>query len=342
MRAAGAGPPALESTTMLALVTGATGFVGANLVDALGRRGWRARALRRERSSLAALHGLAYETALGDVTEPGALGLAMAGVDIVFHVAAVADYWRPGALERMLKVNVDGTRNVLEAASRAGVRRVVFTSSCASLGQPDFGVPADETHAFSLSPGEFAYGHSKVLAERVAAEYVARGLDVVTVNPAVVLGPRDVNLISGSLVIQAARGVIPFVPPGGVCMIDVEDCCDAHIAAAERGRAGERYILGGDNLWYRDVLRTVCAEVGGRFVNVTPPRRLVRALARPVAFARDRLRLRLPVDADQVRFSAETFWFDASKARRELGLRTRPFVETVRRTRDWYRANGYL
>lgn len=327
---------------MRALITGATGFVGANMVEAVTRHGWTPRALRRPQSSTRALEGLRFETAFGDVVDPPSLAPAMEGVDVVFHVAAVADYWRAGAVERMLSVNVQGTRNVLEAAKRAGVGRVVFTSSCASLGQPGFGAAAGEDHAFNLAPGAFPYGWSKVLAERVVGEFVADGLDVVVVNPAVVLGPRDVNQISGSLVIQASRTLIPFVPPGGVCMVDVEDVCDAHIAAAERGRTGERYILGGENLWYRDVLRIVCAEVDGRYLRIMPPRWLVRALAGPVTFARDRLHVSLPVDAEQVRFSAETFWFDSTKARRDLGLRTRPFEDTVRRTRDWYRAHGYL
>jgi len=327
---------------MRVLITGATGFVGANLVEAVTARGWIARALRRKTSSLKALEGLTYESAIGDVTEPDALREAMRDVDAVFHVAAVADYWRLDDVSRMMHVNVEGTRNVLAAAREAGVKRVVFTSSVAALGTSPNGAMLNETAQFTQKPEAFYYGWSKVLAERVAAEFVQNGLDVVTVNPVVVLGPRDVNLISGSIILEAAKMIMPFVPPGGVCMIDVADVCAGHIAAFEKGRAGERYILGGDNLSYREIIQTVTKAVGGRFIPITPPRGVVKALAAPVRFGRTRLGLKLPVDDSQIRNMAETLWFDSGKARHELGLVTRPFAETVARTRDWYAANGYM
>jgi dihydroflavonol-4-reductase len=325
---------------VLTLITGATGCIGANLVEAVTQHGWRVRALRRTTSSLRALEGLSYESALGDVTDLDSLRAAMRGVQVVFHAAAVADYWRSGA-ELLYHVNVDGTRNVMQAALDCGVRRVVYTSSVAALGQPVFGYALDETAAFNLRPNEFHYGYSKVLAEQVVHEFVAQGLAAVIVNPAVVLGPRDVNLISGSIILEEKRRGIPVYPPGGVCVIDVADVCAAQIVAAERGRVGERYILGGDNLWYRDLL-TLTAEVVGR----KPPRRaLSRDMMRRLGSAADRLQrmgLRLPANGDQLRFSAETLWFDSSKARRELGLTTRPYREAAQRTYDWYRANGYL
>ena len=326
---------------MLALVTGATGFIGANLVEALGQRGWRVRALHRAASSLKALAGLAYESAIGDVTEPASLAPAMRDVDVVFHVAAVADYWRSDP-SRLMQVNVEGTRNVLRAAREAGVRRVVFTSSCAALGQPPFGQAIDERAQFNLRPDDFPYGYSKYLAEQVCQEFVRAGLDVVIVNPAVVFGPRDVNLVSSSLVIAAARRGLPFALPGGVSAIDVADACAGHIAAAERGRTGERYILTTENLSYQQLF-TMLAEVVGRpCPRLILPRWVFRLAAPMVGFARDRLGVRLPVSSEQVRFAAETFWFDASKARCELGLTPRPVREAIQRTYDWYVAHGYL
>ena len=326
---------------MLALVTGATGFIGANLVEALGQRGWRVRALHRAASSLKALAGLAYESAIGDVTEPASLAPAMRDVDVVFHVAAVADYWRSDP-SRLMQVNVEGTRNVLRAAREAGVRRVVFTSSCAALGQPPFGRALDERAQFNLRPDDFPYGYSKYLAEQVCQEFVRAGLDVVIVNPAVVFGPRDVNLVSSSLVIAAARRGLPFALPGGVSAIDVADACAGHIAAAERGRTGERYILTTENLSYQQLF-TMLAEVVGRpCPRLILPRWVFRLAAPMVGFARDRLGVRLPVSSEQVRFAAETFWFDASKARCELGLTPRPVREAIQRTYDWYVAHGYL
>ena len=326
---------------MLALVTGATGFIGANLVEALAQRGWQVRALHRASSSLKALAGLAYEPAIGDVTEPASLAAAMRGVDVVFHVAAVADYWRSDP-SRLMRVNVDGTRNVLRAAHEAGVRRVVFTSSCAALGQPPFGRALDERAQFNLRPQAFPYGYSKHLAEQVCLDFARAGLDVVIVNPAVVFGPRDVNMVSSSLVVEAARRGLPFALPGGVSAIDVADACAGHIAAAERGRTGERYILTAENLSYQQLF-TMLAEVVGRpCPRLILPRWVFWVAAPAVGFARGRLGLRLPVSQEQVRFAAETFWFDAGKARCELGLTPRPVREAIQRTYDWYVANGYL
>ncbi len=326
---------------MRALITGATGFLGANLVEAVTQRGWQARALHRKTSSLKALHGLTYESVLGDITEPASLLPAMRGVDVVFHAAAVADYWRTGP-QRLYHVNVDGTRNVLRAARQAGVGRVVYMSSVASLGRPPFGQPVNESAQFNLRPEQFHYGYSKVVAESHARASVAEGLDVVIVNPAVVIGPRDVNLISGSIIVEAARRRIPFYPPGGVCVIDVADVCAGCIAAAERGQAGERYILGGENLWHRDMLGIVCDVVGRPRPALAVPGFVMRALAAVIDLARNGAGLKLPFDGEQARFAADTFWFDSTKARRELGLTTRPFIDSARRTYDWYRQNGYL
>ncbi len=326
---------------MQALVTGATGFVGANLVEALTQHGWQVRALHRPSSSLRALAGLSYASAIGDVTDPASLAAAMTGVDVVFHVAAVADYWRSNA-DRMMRVNVEGTRNVLQAALDAGVQRVVFTSSCAALGRPPFGQVLDEHAQFNLHPGEFPYGYSKHLAEQTCREFVARGLEVVIVNPAVVFGPRDVNLISSSLIVEAARRTIPFVPNGGVSVVDVADVCEGHIAAAERGRAGERYILTGANLTYQQLFDTIADVVGRPRPRLVLPGVFFKAGAPVVDFLRSKLGWSLPMSGEQVRFSAETFWFDPSKARRDLGFTARPFTETVERTYEWYKANGYL
>jgi len=326
---------------MRVLITGATGFVGANLVEAVIQRGWQARALRRATSSLKALEGLEYESAIGDVVDPESLVPAMRGVDVVFHVAAVADYWRAGK-DLMYRANVDGTRNVLEAARHGGVRRVVATSSVAALGLPPFGKTLDETARFNLKAEQFPYGHTKALAEDVVREFVACGLDAVIVNPAVIIGPRDVNLISGSLIVEAQRIGVPFYPPGGVCVVDVADVCAGLIAAAERGRTGERYILGGENLWHRDMLNVICDVVGRPRPKVALARGFTLALAGLVDVSRNGLRLKLPMNGGQVRFSAETLWFDSAKARHELGLVTRPFVESVRRTHEWYKANGYV
>jgi dihydroflavonol-4-reductase len=326
---------------MKALVTGATGFIGANLIEAMAQRSWGARALRRQTSSLRALENLEYESAIGDINLPETLPAAMEGVDVVFHVAASADYWRSDK-HKMMRVNVDGTRNVLQAALDAGVRRVVFTSSCASLGKPPFGQTLNESAQFNLLPDEFPYGYSKHKAEQVAQEFVQRGLDVVIVNPAVVLGPRDVNLISGSIIVEAAKRSLPAIPPGGVSFIDVADVCAGHLAAAERGKTGERYILTSENLWYRDVFAQLAAMTGKKAPAIALPGGAFRLASNVVDFARESLKMNLPLNGEQVRFSADTFWFDASKAKRELGLNPMPFIDAARRTYEWYKTNGFI
>jgi dihydroflavonol-4-reductase len=325
---------------MFALVTGATGFVGANLVEALNRKGWRVRALRRKSSSLKALEGLDCESAFGDVVDFDSVDAATRDIEIVFHVAATATYWRSDTAT-MYRVNVDGTQNLMRAAKANRVKRVIFVSSAAAIGKPPFGNMRDESGTFNLQPHEYHYGYTKHLAEEAARENVREGLDVVTINPSIIMGPRDVNFIGGSIITELSKRDIPFVPPGGVGMIDVADVCEAMIAAVERGRTGERYLLNGENLWHTDVLR-VCKNVVGRNGGVgVLPKPLAKALAYPIDWLRA-LRFDLPLSGEQLRLACETFWFDSSKARKELSLTTRPFHETAQRTFEWYVNNGYI
>jgi dihydroflavonol-4-reductase len=339
--------PDYNSSDMKALVTGSTGFVGANLVGALGAAGHAVRALHRPHSQLEALSGLAYEPVTGDVLDLDSLVAAMAGVDWVFHVAGVADYWRQGSLARLYHVNVGGTRRVLKAACRAGVRRVVFTSSAGALGLPalDGGQLSflNERSAFNVPAQRFPYGHSKYLAEKVVQEFVARGMEAVIVNPTVVLGPRDVNFIAGSIIREIYRGRVPATPPGGTNYIDVMDVVRGHIAAAAIGQVGERYILAGHNLSHRQVLQTIAGVVG-----VSPPRwQLPCQLVEPFAVVVDIFNRLLPgiriTDGNQVRLMRYKIFFDGSKARRELELGSPlPFRASVERAYLWYRDNGYL
>lgn len=321
------------------LVTGSTGFIGANLCRELLRRGWRVRALHRPSSRVDMLEGVEVEHVTGDVTDPNSLARACQGCEVVFHVAAVADYWRQNT-HTLYTVNVQGTRNVCQAALSAGVKRLVYTSSVAALGVPR-GRPADESHPFNIAPERFRYGHSKLLAEGVMAEYVARGLDAVIVNPAIVLGPGDLNLISGSMVVEAARGHLPpFTALGGTNYIHVNDVCAGHIAAAERGRTGERYILGAHNLAHAEVQRTVC-----QIVKRPPPRWVLpRALVGPLALLLDvagRISPHpLPLSGEQLRLSTESIYVDSGKALRELALPQTPFRTTVEETYAWYKQKG--
>jgi dihydroflavonol-4-reductase len=327
---------------MQVLVTGGTGFVGANIVAALNARGIVPRVLRRSSASLRALAGLEYEPVEGDVLdEPAALATILEGCEWAFHVAAVSDYWRQGR-EKLYRANVEGTRNMLAAAAAAGVRRFVFTSSLAAMGLPAEGRLLTEAHTFNLPPARFPYAHSKHLAELEVHRAVDAGLEAITVNPSIVLGPRDINLISGSLVIEAARGRLRFYPPGGANFIHVADVAAGHIAAAERGRPGERYILGAENLSHRAAIRTIC-EVVGRPGSLVPlPRWGLRVFAGGVAIGRALFGNRVPLDADQVYMAGQLLYVDNRKALQELDLPQTPFVKAVQATYEWYNNNGYL
>ncbi|MBK9125090.1 MAG: NAD-dependent epimerase/dehydratase family protein [Chloroflexi bacterium] len=325
---------------MRALVTGGTGFVGSHVARALSDAGHSVRVLMRTSSKTAALEGVDHEPAYGDVVEPDALRAAVDGCDWVFHVAAVADYWRadPG---RMMRINVDGTANVLSAARNAGVKRVVFTSSAAAVGLLD-DRPSDESVPFNLPPERFPYGYSKVLAERLVSEAVRAGQEVVIVNPVVVLGPGDLNQISGSMVIEARqRGRWMPVPAGGASYVDVRDVARWQIRAAEDGTPGERYLLGTANYTHREWFGLI-ADVVGVPRSIVPVPRVVSPLIAGVVALGRRIGLDLPLDANQVRLSARGVYFRFDKAWQTFGAPEIDMRQSLIDTAAWYEAQGLL
>jgi dihydroflavonol-4-reductase len=323
-----------------ALVTGGTGFVGSHIARMLVEDGHTVRVLHRTTSKLTALEGVDYESAIGDITDLESLRVACGGVDWLFHVAAVADYWRADK-SRMFEANVEGTRSVLQAARDAGVKRVIFTSSAAAVGWGEKGNYADETMPFNMNPDQFPYGYSKVLAEEVVAEAVAEGQDVVTLNPVVVMGPGDLNMISGSFIIQTKR--LPLLPytSGGIAVIDVRDVARAHLSAAEKGRTGERYILGTANYPLKTVYEMSAKAVGVRRLFVYTPDFFVPLMAILITLLRA-LRIPIPVDANQARMSVRDIYFDYSKAWSELGEPQIDMQQSLNDTYQWYRAHGYI
>lgn len=326
---------------MKALVTGGTGFVGSHVARALAETGHAVRVLHRSSSRLDALAGVHYESAIGDITDLDALRAACEGVDWVFHVAAVAAYWREDKA-KMYDANVEGTRRVLIAAREAGVRRVIFTSSAAAVGLRADGTPSDENDFFDLPPDRFPYAHTKALAERVCMEAVNAGQDIVILNPVVVLGPGDLNKISGEMILQIQRlsWTVP-VPSGGVAMVDVRDVARMHVAAARQGRTGERYILGTENYAYRDLFRLIAQITGAAQPGLPIPASIVPALAAVIDLARG-AGIPLPLDAPQTRLSAQRVYFAFEKAWAELGKPLITIPQSVRDTWDWYAANGYV
>jgi dihydroflavonol-4-reductase len=325
-----------------AFITGGTGFIGANLVAYLNTQKTTARVLRRKSSSVEALEGLDYELCIGDILDsPDSLAEKMTGCDWIFHIAAVSDYWRQNK-QRLYKVNVDGTRNVLAAAKLAKVERFVFTSSLAAMGIPTNGQLLNESSEFNLLPNQFPYGHSKYLAEKEVRKATAAGLPGIIVNPSVVIGPRDVNLISGSIIVEAAKGRLRIYPPGGVNYVAVEDVAAGHYEAALNGRTGERYILAGENLTHQEAAKIICQVIGRRPPYVGLPSWSLSIFAVGVSVARKFLGNRIPLDANQVRISGKKVYADDSKTREKLNLLKTPFVAAVQRTFDWYNMRGYL
>jgi dihydroflavonol-4-reductase len=349
---------------MRALVTGATGCVGANIVEALLTRGYAVRAMRRTTSRLDALTGLEPELVVGDVLDYASLCHAMEGCDWVFHAAAISQYWR-NTPDLIYEVNVTGTDNVLRAARAQGVQRVIVTSSVAALGVPRRpGQLMDESAAFNLPPARFHYGHSKVLVEAAVqrvvrppsdevdaaptASRMPRGLDVVIVNPVSVIGQRDVYFVGGEILRVMRRGLGWAAPPGGMGVVSAKAVGLGHVLAAERGRVGERYILNGENVAHRQLMELVAQVVGARRPVLRLPRWWMMALVGLLDLvawgqrAMPRLsHIPLPA-AEQVWLSAKDMYFDGRKAARELGFPRTSALEAVHEAWDWYVDQGML
>ncbi len=327
---------------MKALVTGATGFVGSHLTRLLIEHGCRARILYRSEKKLDVLGDLDYEAIAGDLDDIALLERACADCDIVFHVAAKADYWKDDDREALWRINVDGTRNLLTAAKSAGVSRVIFTSSASTIGIRPGSAPADESDAFNLPPERFQYAWSKVKAEEIVAQFVADGMDIVTLNPTVIIGPGDLNAISGSFVIETARWqwLLPL-SSGGLAVIDVRDVARAHLNAVERGRSGERYILNSANLSYRQWFRLIASACGVRPPAFAMPDRLLEPTARFIDLLRA-LGFQTPMDANQTRLGSNCVYFDGAKAQRELFSPSIDIETSLKETFAWYERNGYI
>ncbi len=322
------------------LVTGASGFIGSAVCRHLAQQGLEVRALHRSSSDLSALEGLRVDRRVGDILDPESLAPAVAGVRWVFHAAAVAAYWRLRP-EQVIRGAVEGTRNIVLACRQAGVERLILTSSMAALGIPNGDELLTEAHTFNLPAKRFPYGYAKRQAELEALKDAGESLEVVVVNPSIVIGAGDVHQISGSLVIQAARGRTFLYTGGGTNIVHIDDVAAGHLAAAERGRSGERYILGGENLTHLQLF-TLLAEVVG---SQPPWLRLPNWAIEPAATALDLVRnvAPMPVDGNQLRLSRHRLFCDTSKARSQLGLaRTRAARHAIVEALAWYRAHGVV
>jgi len=325
------------------LVTGASGFVGSAVARKLLERGFAVRALVRPTSPRFHLAGLDIAFAEGDLLDAATVRPAMAGVRHVFHVAADYRLWAADRTE-IMRNNVTSTRNVMEEALRAGVERVVYTSSVATLAVRRDGSSVDETFPLDEAKAIGVYKRSKVAAERLVERMIAADkLPAVIVNPSTPIGPRDVKPTpTGRIIVDAARGRIPAYVDTGLNLVHVDDVADGHLAALDRGKIGERYILGGQNVPLSAMLAGIATLLGRR-----PPRiRMPRSAIVPLAVAAEtvaRFTGREPmVTLDALRMSEYRMFFTTAKTERDLGLTARPFTEALADAIAWFRGAGYI
>jgi dihydroflavonol-4-reductase len=325
------------------LVTGASGFLGSAVARALVARGARVRALVRPSSPRDNFADLDCEIVAGDLTDRPSLAAALRGVRHLFHVAADYRFWARDS-SVILRANVDGTRNLMEEALAAGTERIVYTSSVATLKLAGATGPVDETSPLSPHEAIGVYKRSKTLAERAVEDMIQHDrLPAVIVNPTTPIGPRDIKPTpTGRILLDAARGKIPAFVDTGLNFAHVDDIAEGHLLAFERGRIGERYILGGENVLLRNLLATVAEAAGRRAPRINLPRLPIFPLAygaQAFAYVTGREPL-LTVDA--LRMSRYHMFFTSAKAERELGYRSRAYQEGVIDALAWFRKAGYL
>ncbi|MBD2448239.1 NAD-dependent epimerase/dehydratase family protein [Nostoc sp. FACHB-152] len=324
---------------MQAFVTGGTGFVGSHVVRLLLQQGYKVKALVRPSSNLANLQGLDVELVKGDLTDPN-LWQQMMGCQYLFHVAAHYSLWQVDK-QLLYRHNVIGTRNILEAARKAGIERTVYTSSVAAIGV-GAGI-VDETYQSPVEKLVGSYKQSKFLAEQEAKQAAARGQDVVIVNPSSPIGPLDIKPTpTGDIILRFLRREMPFYLDTGLNFIDVRDVAWGHLLALHKGKSGDRYILGNQNLSLKQVLDQL-AQITG----IPAPQRTIPSwIPLSVAWIDEKVLAPLgktpSVPVDGVRMAQQQMYYDATKAVRELGLPQSDIKQALKDAVDWFIAEGYV
>lgn len=328
---------------MTTLVTGATGFVGSAVARVLAARGHDLRLMTRASSDRSNLAGVAAEIVIGDLTDPASLARAVAGCRYLVHVAADYRFWVPDP-DAMLRANIDGTVAILRAARQAGVERIVHCSSVAALGLIGDGSVADETTPAHEADFVGVYKRSKFLGERAVLDLVRQeGVPAVIVNPAAPVGPRDIKPTpTGKMILDAAAGRVPAYIDTGLNIVHVDDVAEGHALALERGRIGERYVLGGENLLLKDILALVADVAGSR----PPFMQLPEAAVWPVALLMEVVAkvTGIPpmMTRNHLKMARKKMFYSSAKAIAELGYHPRPVRQAVEDAVAWFRANGRL
>jgi dihydroflavonol-4-reductase len=324
-------------------LTGATGFLGSHVARILAAQGAELRLLVRSTSNLKNLEGLNAETATGDLRDPASLDTAISGCDTVFHVAADYRLWARDP-DEMYRSNVDGTRAILESARKNGVRRVVYTSSVATMGFTRNGNPADEDSPVALADMIGHYKRSKFMAEQIALEAGRSSMHVVVVNPTTPVGEQDIKPTpTGRIILDFLKRKFPAYVDTGLNLVDVTECARGHVAALERGKSGERYILGGENLTLKQILDQLAAITGLSSPTVKLPYFFAFAAAAVDETITGRILNREPrVTIDAVRMGRKKMFASSAKAERDLGWKLIPAENALRRAVEWFRNNGYV
>jgi dihydroflavonol-4-reductase len=329
-----------------AFVTGATGFLGSHVARVLAAQGAELRLLVRPTSDLRNLDGLNADRVIGDLRDSASLEKAISGCDVVFHVAADYRLWVRDP-DAMYRSNVEGTRSLLEAARKQGVRRVVYTSSVATMGftsDTSYSNLADEQSPVGIADMIGHYKRSKFMAEQVAVDAAKSGVDVVIVNPSTPIGERDIKPTpTGRIVVDFLKRKFPAYVETGLNLVDATECARGHVLALEKGRPGERYILGGENLTLKQILDRLAAITGLPSPTVKVPYLVALAGGIFYEMVTGRLLGREPrATIDEVRMARKMMFVSSAKAERELGWRTVPVDGALRRSVEWFRTNGYV
>jgi len=327
---------------MLVFVTGATGFLGSHVARVLAEQGADLRLLVRSTSNLKNLEGLKADTAIGDLRDQASIEKAMAGCDAVFHVAADYRLWLRDP-DEMYRSNVEGTRAILDAARKNAVRAVVYTSSVATMGFTGNEHPADEDSPVALADMIGHYKRSKFMAEEMALKAGRSGMRVVTVNPTTPVGELDVKPTpTGRIVVDFLKGKFPAYVETGLNLVDVRECALGHVAGFEKGRSGERYILGGENLTLKQILDKLGAIAGVPSPKIKLPYFVAYLAGAVDQTISGRLLGREPrATIETVRMGKKKMWASSRKAERELGWKTVPVEGALRRAVEWFQANRY-
>ncbi|MGZ4823713.1 MAG: hopanoid-associated sugar epimerase [Terriglobales bacterium] len=331
---------------MKAFVTGATGFVGSHVARELALQGADLRLLVRKSSPTINIDDLPADRVIGDLREPDSLRTAVSGCEVVFHVAADYRLWTRDAadMQSMYRCNVEGTRGLIDAARQAGVRRMVYCSTVATMGFTGNGHPADERSPVGLDDMIGHYKRSKFIAEQVAIEAGKSGGDVVVVNPTTPVGERDLKPTpTGRIILDFLKRKFPAYVDTGLNLVDVHEVARGHLLALEKGKPGERYILGGENLTLKQILDKLAAITGLASPRVRLPYVVALAAGLGDTVVSGRILHREPrVTLDAVRMGRKKMWVSSEKARCQLGFNMVPVEDALRRAAQWFQANGYV